>query len=112
MFNDERINYKVNSAKKFIIILSIILSSLFLITKIIGLFNYNNKMIGFGNLATEIVMVLAGVGILIGSLFIKSEVKDEEYYNRKASYYKKAFNSTNKNKICAKKSFQKWIYML
>lgn len=91
MFNDERINYKVNSAKKFIIIISIIISSLFLIPKILGLIIYKYQMIGFGNLATEIVMVLTGVSILIGSLFIKSEVKDEEYYNRKANYYKLAF---------------------
>lgn len=88
MFNDERITLEMGKLKKLIILISGIIAFAFVIAKIF--YSISDKL-PFHLISTEIVILLCSIGSLIGSLFIKSEVKDELYYQRKANYYNKAF---------------------
>lgn len=88
MFNDERINFEMTKLKKIIIVLSGILSLLFLTFK---LFVHQVRELQFCLYSTEILIVLCSVCIMMGSLFIKSDVKDEMFILRKQKYYNIAF---------------------
>ena len=80
MFNDERINSEMTRLKKLIIILSGILSFLFLAVK---LFVNSARNLQFCLYSTEILIAVSSLSIMIGSLFIKSDVKDELFFQRK-----------------------------
>ena len=88
MFNDERINSEMTRLKKLIIILSGILSFLFLAVK---LFVNSARNLQFCLYSTEILIAVSSLSIMVGSLFIKSDVKDELFFQRKQNYINKAF---------------------
>lgn len=88
MFNDERINYEITKLKKLIIIVSGILSFMFLLFKMLIL--YNQKL-HFCLYSTEIIITATSLIIMICSLFIKTEVKDEMYLYKKQKYYDVSF---------------------
>lgn len=88
MFNDERINSEMTRLKKLIIILSGVLSFLFLAVK---LFVNSARNLQFCLYSTEILIAVSSLSIMIGSLFIKSDVKDELFFQRKQNYINKAF---------------------
>lgn len=88
MFNDERINFEMTKLKKLIIIISLVLSLMFLTFK---LFVNYSRNVQFCLYSTEIVILATSLIILLGSLTIKSDVKDEMYLQKKQNYYNKAF---------------------
>lgn len=88
MFNDERINFEMTKLKKIIIILSGILSILFLAFKF---FVNHTRDLQFCLYSTEILIALSSMCIMIGSLFIGSDVKDEMLIQRKQKYYNTSF---------------------
>lgn len=88
MFNDERINLEMTKLKKFIIILSLVLSLMFLIFKLFV--NYSRE-VQFCLYSTEIIISITSLIILIGSSMIKSDVKDEFFFQKKQNYYNKSF---------------------
>ena len=88
MFNDERINKELSNLKKYIIILSLIISSIFLGIKLFYLSKYDLSIIYY---FTEIMIILMSFIILIGRLFIKSDIKDEAFYEKVNKYYNKSF---------------------
>ncbi len=88
MFNDERINYEMARLKRFIIILCACLGSVFLIYK--SAVN-TVRDLKFTLYSTELIIVAASVAVLVGALFVRSEVRDELYYQRKARYFDIAF---------------------
>ncbi len=88
MFNDERINYEITKLKKLIIIVSGILSFMFLLFKMLILYN---KKIAFCLYSTELIITVTSLIIMICSLFIKAEVKDEMFTYRKQKYYDISF---------------------
>lgn len=88
MFNDERINFEMANLKKLIIIISGILAFLFLIFKLFV--NYARRL-DICLYLTEIIIVVASLVILIGSMTIKSDIKDELFVQRKQDYFNKAF---------------------
>lgn len=88
MFNDERINFEMAKLKKMIIIISGVLSFLFLILK---LCIHYFRGLQFCLYSTEIIIMLSSLAIMLGSLFIKADVKDEMVIQRKQKYYNTAF---------------------
>lgn len=88
MFNDERINKEISNLKKYLIILSVIVACIFLGIKIY--YSTINEL-SIVYYITELVIILAGTGTLIGSLFIRTEIKDEMFYERIHKYFDKAF---------------------
>ncbi len=91
MFNDERINLEMGKLKKIIILVSVIISFLFCIKKIIytritNFFPYN-----FYLYLTELLIIISGLIIILIPIFKKHEIKDELYYQEKANYYNKVF---------------------
>lgn len=88
MFHDERINFEITNLKKIIIILSCVLSSLFLAFKVFV--NYAREL-QFCLYCTEIVILFCSICIMVGSLFIKFDIRDEMYVQRKQKYYNTAF---------------------
>ena len=88
MFNDERINKEISNLKKYLIILSVIVACIFLGIKIY--YSTINEL-SIVYYITELVIILAGTGTLIGSLFIRAEIKDEMFYERIHKYFDKAF---------------------
>ncbi len=100
MFNDERISLAMTKVKRLIIIISCVISFCFLLSKLYSIYLGNlddsmNHYINFKFLfylyAPELFIFLSSSIVLIGSLFIQSEVKDELYYQKKFNYYKIAF---------------------
>lgn len=85
---DERINSEMTRLKKIIIILSGILSFLFLALK---LFVNSARNLQFCLYSTEILITVSSLSIMTGSLFINSDVKDELFFQRKQKYFNKAF---------------------
>ncbi len=88
MFNDERITLDMAKFKKIIILVSSLIALVFLLVK---LFYKIVAGLSFYLYSTELIIVLTSIVTLIGSLFIKAEVKDEAFIQRKAHYYNKAF---------------------
>lgn len=88
MFNDERINFEISKLKKIIIIVSMIIAFVFLIVKIVS---YKAGNIPLAFFVTEIMMIVSGLVILLGLGWIKSQVKDEAYYQKKSDYLNKYF---------------------
>lgn len=88
MFNDERINYEMSKLKKIIIILSGILSFVFLIYKMY--INYFQRL-QLCLYIIEVVICLTSLIIVLGSFFIKTDIKDEMYFKKKQKYYDVSF---------------------
>lgn len=88
MFNDERINFEMSNLKKLIIIFSLIISIIFLSIKLVYK-SYSD--LNFCLYSPEIVIVISSVIILLGQLFLKTEIKDEMYYKRYEKYYNLSF---------------------
>lgn len=88
MFNDERINLEMTKLKKFITILSLVLSFMFLLFKLFV--NYSRE-IQFCLYSTEIIISITSIIILIGAFLIKSDIKDELFFQKKQNYYNKSF---------------------
>lgn len=88
MFNDERINLEMSKLKKLIIILSCIIATIFLSLKLV--YKSSNNL-EFCLYLPEIVIVVSSVIILLGQLFLKTEIKDEMYYQKYEKYYNISF---------------------
>ncbi len=92
MFNDERINLHMGKLKKYIILISCIVSCLFIIYKIIEFMKYDfiNYVV---YLITDISIFLTSLIILLCSLSISCDTKDEKYYIEKSEYYNRNFKT-------------------
>lgn len=88
MFNDERINKEMSKLKKLIIIISFIVSVIFLLYKLIAITFYKESYL---NLALEGFIFVVSLTILLIPLFTKEKNKDELYIKKKEKYYDKAF---------------------
>lgn len=88
MFNYERINLEMTKLKKFIIILSLVLSFIFLLFKLFV--NYSRE-VQFCLYSTEIIILITSIIILIGAPLIKSDISDELFFQKKQNYYNKSF---------------------
>lgn len=88
MFNDERINFEMGKLKKFLLMIICVLSILMLGIK----FLFNLKYpISWYLFITEGIAFVSIIACYIGSFFIKTEIKDEQYYQAQSNYYNKAF---------------------
>ncbi len=88
MFNDERINYEMSKLKKLIIILGGVLGLIFLIYKMLA--NVTRDL-QFHLYSTEIIVTVTSIVLLLGSLLVRADEKDELYIQKKAKYYHIAF---------------------
>ncbi len=88
MMNDERINYEMGNLKKTLLL---IILSLGIIVFIIKLFYSLTCEIPWYLFITEVIAIISTSSVLIGTLFIKSDVKDEVYDHLLSNYYDKGF---------------------
>lgn len=89
MFNDERITIKSGEIFKIANILAIIISVLFLLSRIC-IYIVHNDSISFGIFSTEFCTIFSATFILLyGELAFRSDVKDERCITDKYMFYSK-----------------------
>lgn len=86
-FNDERLNLKKGFGFKYFLLIVGLVSIIYTIIKIIA--NINDIKNPF--FIETILIVSPLVIILLEKIIIKTEVKDEMYYNNVSNYYQKSF---------------------
>ena len=89
MFNDERINTIMAKLKRNILLLSLSLSFILLLIKI--LFNVIATF-GIKSVIMEIIIIILVLIIFLIRITINKDVKDELYFNKIYNFYNKAFN--------------------